>query len=61
VQQLRETFPDAAPYRYDILDHDSVFNGDVIAFLAATGLRLDEMQLATDSGKRADFRDRVAR
>jgi hypothetical protein len=23
VQQLRETFPEAAPYRYAILDHDS--------------------------------------
>jgi hypothetical protein len=39
VQQLREAFPDAAaPYRYAILDHDSIFSGDVIAFLAATGL-----------------------
>jgi hypothetical protein len=26
VQQLRETFPGAAPYRYAILDHDSIFN-----------------------------------
>ena len=39
VQQLRETFPEAAPYRYAILDHDSIFNGDVIGFLAATGLK----------------------
>jgi hypothetical protein len=36
VQQLRETFPEAVPYRYAILDHDSIFNGDAIAFLAAT-------------------------
>jgi hypothetical protein len=39
VQQLRETFAEAGPYRYAILDHDSIFNGDVIAFLAATGLQ----------------------
>jgi hypothetical protein len=39
VQQLREAFPEAAPYRYAILDHDSIFNGEVISFLAATGLK----------------------
>jgi hypothetical protein len=39
VQQLRETFPEAAPYRYAILDHDSIFNVDVIAFLKATGFK----------------------
>jgi hypothetical protein len=38
VQQLREAFPDAGQYRYVIMDHDSKFNGDVIAFLEATGL-----------------------
>ena len=38
VQQLRETFAQAAPYRYAILDGDSIFNADVIAFLKATGL-----------------------
>ena len=27
----------AAPYRYAILDHDAIFNVDVIAFLKATG------------------------
>src|SRR5262245_13810528 len=32
VQQLRETFAQAAPYRYAILDRDSIFNADVIAF-----------------------------
>jgi len=37
VQQLRETFPEAAPYRYAILDHDAIFNVDVMAFLKATG------------------------
>jgi putative transposase len=38
VQQLREAFPEASPYRYVILDHDSKFDTDVIAFLRATGL-----------------------
>src|ERR1022692_1930423 len=33
TQQLRETFPDAGPYRYVILDWDSKFNVDVTAFL----------------------------
>ena len=37
VQQLRETFAEAAPYRYAILDHDAIFNLDVMAFLKATG------------------------
>jgi len=39
VQQLREAFPEAGPYRYAILDHDSKFDADVIAFLKATGLK----------------------
>jgi len=39
VQQLREAFPEASPYRYVILDHDSKFDADVIAFLKATGLK----------------------
>lgn len=39
VQQLREAFPEAGPYRYVILDRDSIFNADVIAFLQATGLK----------------------
>jgi len=38
VQQLREAFPEAAPYRCVILDRDSTFNPDVITFLKATGL-----------------------
>jgi hypothetical protein len=33
VQQLREAFSDACPYRHVILDHDSKFNGDVITWL----------------------------
>jgi putative transposase len=39
VQQLREAFPEASPCRYVILDHDSKFDADVIAFLSATGLK----------------------
>ena len=39
VQQLREVFSGADPYRYVLLDHDSKFNGEVIAFLEATGLK----------------------
>jgi transposase InsO family protein len=39
VQQLREAFSEAGPYRYVILDHDSKFNADVITFLKATGLK----------------------
>jgi putative transposase len=39
LQQLREAFPEAGPYRYVILDHDSKFDANVIAFLKATGLR----------------------
>ena len=38
VQQLREAFPEVSPYRYVILDRDSKFDADVIAFLKATGL-----------------------
>lgn len=39
VQQLREAFPEAGPYRYVILDRDSILDGEVIAFLKATGLK----------------------
>ena len=39
VQQLRETFPETCPYRYVILDRDSKFDDEVIAFLTATGLK----------------------
>ena len=38
VEQLRETFLEAGPYRYVILDHDSKFDPDVTTFLKATGL-----------------------
>jgi transposase InsO family protein len=39
VQQLREAFPEAAPYRCLILDHDAKFDREVITFLEATGLK----------------------
>ena len=39
VQQFRESFPEADPYRYAILDRDSIFDADVMAFLKVTGLR----------------------
>lgn len=39
VQQLREAFPEAGSYRYAILDRDSKFDSEVVAFLKATGLR----------------------
>jgi putative transposase len=39
VQQLREVFPEASPYRYVILDRDSKFDDEVITFLKAKGLQ----------------------
>src|ERR1700693_906180 len=39
IQQLRETFADAGPYRYVILDRDAKFDATVIRFLQATGLK----------------------
>jgi putative transposase len=39
VQQLREALAEAGPYRYVILDRDSIFGADVLAFLKATGLQ----------------------
>jgi len=39
IQQLREAFPEAGPYRYIILDRDTKFDAEVITFLKATGLR----------------------
>src|SRR5215472_15584713 len=38
IEQLREAFPDTSPYRYVILDRDSIFSAEVIAFLKAAGL-----------------------
>lgn len=39
VQQLREAFPEAGPYRYLVLDCDSKFDAEVVGFLNATGLK----------------------
>ena len=38
IQQLREAFPEAGPYRYAIFDRDAKFDANVIDFLKATGL-----------------------
>ena len=35
LQQMREAFLEARPYRYIILDRDSKFDGDVIALVMA--------------------------
>jgi hypothetical protein len=37
IQQLREAFHDACPYRYVVFDRDSIFDADVVAFLKSTG------------------------
>lgn len=42
VQQLREAFPEAGPYRYAIFDHDSKFDADLIVFLKARGYSPNE-------------------
>ena len=39
LQQLREAFPEAGPYRYVILDRDTKFDAEVISFLKSTGLK----------------------
>src|SRR5690349_1641937 len=39
VQQLREALPDDPPFRYVILDNDSIFRGEVNTFLTSTGLK----------------------
>jgi putative transposase len=38
VQQLRDVFPGDGPHRFVLFDHDSTFDGNVIAFLKATSL-----------------------
>jgi hypothetical protein len=35
---LRDVFPGDGPHRFILFDHDSTLDGDVIAFLKATGL-----------------------
>lgn len=39
LQQLREPFAQAGSYRYVLLDHDTKFDADAIAFLTCTGLK----------------------
>ncbi len=39
IQELREVFPEAAPYRYVIFDHDCKFDADISTFLQATGFQ----------------------
>ena len=41
LQQLREAFPEAGPYRYVILDRDTKFDAEVISFLKSTGSEAD--------------------
>jgi putative transposase len=38
IEQLRETFPEADPYRYVLFDHDSKSNDEVTSLLTSTGL-----------------------
>jgi putative transposase len=40
VQQLREAFPETAPYRYVILDRDTKWDAEVTVFLQSTGLQV---------------------
>jgi len=54
VQQLREAFPLPCPYRYVVFDHDSIFNGDVEAFLKDSGLK------AVRTGIRSPWQNGVA-
>jgi putative transposase len=39
LQQLREAFPEAGPYRYAIFDRDSKFDAGVVTILKALGLK----------------------
>jgi transposase InsO family protein len=47
VQQLRETFPEADPYRYVILDRDTKFDAEVVAFLKSTGFEPKRTSIAS--------------
>ena len=42
VQQLREAFPEAASYRYVILDRDAKFDANVVSSLQGAGLTLKQ-------------------
>src|SRR5450759_1557303 len=39
IQQLREAFPEAGPYRHAIFDHDSTFNDEALSFPKAKACR----------------------
>lgn len=49
-QQLREAFPEAGPYRFAILDHDSKFDRAVIEFLRATGIEPTRTSVQAQNG-----------
>lgn len=40
LQQLRECFPEAGPYRFVIFDHEAKFDAGATAFLQSTGLKV---------------------
>jgi hypothetical protein len=54
LRQLRDVFPGDGPHRFALFDHDSTFDGQVIAFLKATGLDL------TRTGIHAPWQNGVA-
>jgi hypothetical protein len=54
VQQLGEAFPEPCRYRYVILDRDRKFDGEVMAFLRAAGLK------ATGTSVRAPWQNGLA-
>ncbi len=58
---LRETFSETGPYRYAILDHDSKFDGDVIAFLTATGLQATRTSIQAHRRSRAFNHQKICR
>jgi putative transposase len=54
VQQLRDVFPGDGPHRFLLLDHDTIFDGDVVAFLKTTGVD------PTRTGIRAPWQNGIA-
>ena len=54
VQQLREAFPESAPYRYVIFDHDAESGVEILHFLKATGLQ------AKQTGIRSPWQNGIA-
>ncbi len=47
MQQLREAFPEAGPYRYAIFGNDSKFNPYAMEFLKATSLKSKRTSVRT--------------